>query len=69
MGCFVKIIMHKVKMEAMAQNEQWPFPPLLSENKLDLVSLEGLNPLPDDKILDWSKLKNKLHADDMLKCI
>ena len=26
-----------------------------------------LNPLPDDKILDWSKLKQI--ADDILKCI
>ena len=26
-----------------------------------------LNPLPDDKILDWSKLKEI--ADDILKCI
>ena len=26
-----------------------------------------VNPLPDDKILDWSKLK--LIADDILKCI
>ena len=25
------------------------------------------NPLPDDKILDWSKLKQM--ADDILKCI
>ena len=25
------------------------------------------NPLPDDKILDWSKLKQT--ADDILKCI
>ena len=25
------------------------------------------NPLPDDKILDWSKLKQI--ADDILKCI
>ena len=27
----------------------------------------GLNPLPDEKILDWSKLKEI--ADDILKCI
>ena len=26
-----------------------------------------INTLPDDKILDWSKLKQT--ADDMLKCI
>ena len=26
-----------------------------------------LNPLPDEKILDWSKLKDI--ADDILKCI
>ena len=26
----------------------------------------ALNPLPDDKILDWSKLKQV--ADDILKC-
>ena len=26
-----------------------------------------INPLPDDKILDWSKLKQT--ADDILKCI
>ena len=35
-----------------------------------LVFLEALfafNPLPDDKILDWSKLKQI--ADDILKCI
>ena len=27
----------------------------------------GINPLPDDKILDWSKLKQI--ADDILNCI
>ena len=27
----------------------------------------GLNPLPDKKFLDWSKLKEI--ADDILKCI
>ena len=27
----------------------------------------GFNPLPDDKILDWSKLKK--NADDILNCI
>ena len=27
----------------------------------------GINPLPDNKILDWSKLKQI--ADDILKCI
>ena len=27
----------------------------------------GINPLPDDKILDWSKLKQIV--DDILKCI
>ena len=26
-----------------------------------------INPLPDDKILDWSKMKQI--ADDILKCI
>ena len=29
--------------------------------------MEALNPLPDDKILDWSKLKQI--SDDILKCI
>ena len=29
--------------------------------------MRTLNPLPDDKILDWSKLKQI--ADDILKCI
>ena len=29
--------------------------------------LESVNPLPDDKILDWSKLKEI--ADNILKCI
>ena len=29
--------------------------------------LRFFNPLPDDKILDWSKFK--LIADDILKCI
>ena len=28
---------------------------------------DWVNPLPDDKILDWSKLKQI--ADDILKCI
>ena len=28
---------------------------------------DGIDPLPDDKILDWSKLKRI--ADDILKCI
>ena len=28
---------------------------------------EYINPLPDDKILDWSKLKQI--ADNILKCI
>ena len=29
--------------------------------------MNTVNPLPDDKILDWSKLKQI--ADDILKCI
>ena len=28
---------------------------------------QSLNPLPDNKILDWSKLKQI--ADDILKCV
>ena len=31
------------------------------------VFFSFVNPLPDDKILDWSKLKQI--ADDILKCI
>ena len=34
----------------------------LWQNQMDCI-----NPLPDDKILDWSKLKQI--ADDILKCI
>ena len=34
---------------------------------LDFSRQNLLNPLPDDKILDWSKLKQI--ADDFLKCI
>ena len=34
---------------------------------MDIRVVERLNPLPDDKILDWSKLKQI--ADDILKCI
>ena len=40
--------------------EKWenvPFP----------IVLYSFNPLPDNKILDWSKLKRT--ADDILKCI
>ena len=33
---------------------------------VDLVQSE-FNPFPDDKILDWSKLKQI--ADDIIKCI
>ena len=33
----------------------------------ELVSIESFNPLPDDKILVWSKLKQV--ADDILKRI
>ena len=32
-----------------------------------IVFVFGYNPLPDDKILDWSKLKET--ADDSLMCI
>ena len=32
-----------------------------------LREVEALNPLSDDKILDWSKLKEI--ADDILNCI
>ena len=32
-----------------------------------IVETQSFNPLPDDKILDWSKLKQI--ADDILKCI
>ena len=31
------------------------------------VNMDPFNPLPDNKILDWSKLKQS--ADDILKCI
>ena len=31
------------------------------------MSAQYLNPLPDDKTLDWSKLKQI--ADEILKCI
>ena len=31
------------------------------------TGLKSINPLPYDKILDWSKLKQI--ADDILKCI
>ena len=31
------------------------------------ITHEGLNPLPDDETLDWSKLKQT--AEDILKCI
>ena len=34
---------------------------------LKFVVWERVNPLPDDKILDWSKLKEI--ADDIFKCI
>ena len=34
---------------------------------VESISKNYLNPLPDDKILDWSKLKQI--ADDILKCI
>ena len=33
----------------------------------DFKNLFSLNPLPDDKVLDWSKLKQI--ADGILKCI
>ena len=34
---------------------------------MSFYSWAKINPLPDDKILDWSKLKQI--ADDILKCI
>ena len=34
---------------------------------LSTLSYKKNNPLPDDKILDWSKLKQT--ADNILKCI
>ena len=34
---------------------------------LSMLSWSAFNPLPDDKILDWSKLKQI--ANDILKCI
>ena len=37
------------------------------ETKRQASYLATTNPLPDDKILDWSKLKQI--ADDILKCI
>ena len=37
----------------------------LSENAFNLF--QNINPLPDDKILDWFKLKQL--ADDILNCI
>ena len=40
--------------------------PTCTSAEFDLDS-HRLNPLPDDKILDWSKLKQI--ADDILKCI
>ena len=45
---------------------------LITQYSLDFFShvcigLQDLNPLPDYKILDWSKLKRI--ADDILKCI
>ena len=36
-----------------------------SDNVLT-ISKNNLNPLPDDKIIDWSKFKQI--ADDILKC-
>ena len=39
---------------------------MADEHSNIMISLV-LNPLPDDKILDWSKLKET--ADDILKCI
>ena len=38
---------------------------MTSENWND--GYHSVTPLPDDKILDWSKLKQT--ADDILKCI
>ena len=32
-----------------------------------VLTLDPIYPLPDDKLLDWSKLKQI--ADDILKCI
>ena len=39
----------------------------LSQLDLKIAGKIMVNPLPDNKILDWSKLKQI--ADDMLKCI
>ena len=44
----------------------FPKPPSLGSLKVGIVWLR-VNPLPDHKILDWSKLKQI--ADDILKCI
>ena len=40
---------------------------MLTEELQKLTFSWLLNPLPDDKILDWSKLKQT--ADDIFKCI
>ena len=38
-----------------------------SFNDIKTIYKHQINPLPDNKILDWSKLKQV--ADDILKCI
>ena len=51
------------------RDSSWSFRPLLLYHCLLITGLgsKSLNPLPDEKILDWSKLKEI--ADDNLKCI
>ena len=46
-----------VELQKISMKNRSPFNPLTHLT---------LNPLPDDKILDWSKLKQI--ADDILKC-
>ena len=44
-----------------------PFSYIVLKNLIKTLVIELVNPLSEDKILDWSKLKQI--ADDILKCI
>ena len=58
-----------VGKEEIARNEQFPLFPqcFLLNQKILSPFVNMVNPLPGDKILDWSKLKQI--ADDILECI
>ena len=56
-------ILNVYEMRIMTHSEQ----NVSAVRKILILIWVHINPLPDDKILDWSKLKQL--PDDILKCI